>query len=190
MKATLRRALEIWLGGDAPTPSRLARSALVTLGPAALLQTSLFALIAARGDAHVMRQLKSELHATAHLLSRQAPQHTMHAPLQRMHQHIAQMEEQEASAHCLQLVHAEVSELNLRMHRFSQLHGAMAAEQHLPRLAQPALMAAEANLRQCAPDPPSPRYISTRSSTPISGASSSRTNRPPSPQPRSRALSL
>jgi hypothetical protein len=97
-----------------------------------------------------MRQLKSELHTTAHLLNRQEQQ-PMHAPLQRMHQHIAQMVEQEASAHCLQLVHAEVSELNLRKHRFSQLHGAMAAEQHLPRLAQPALMAAEANLRQCAP---------------------------------------
>jgi len=153
MKATLRRALEIWLGGDAPTPSRLARSALVVLGPAALLQTSLFALIAARGDAHVMRQLKSELHATAHLLNEQAQQNPMHAALQRMHQHIAQMEKQEISAHCLQMVHVEVSELNLRMQRISQRLGAMAAEQLLPRLAQPALMAAEANLRQCAPSP-------------------------------------
>ncbi len=155
MKATLRRALEIWLGGDAPTPSRLARSALVVLGPAALVQFSLFGLIASRGDAHVLKLLKSELHVTASLLETLAhhPQpESMHAPVQRMHKHIATLENQETSAHCLHLVHTEISELNLRMNRVMQLPSSPQPELHLPRLAQPALRAAEANLLQCMPN--------------------------------------
>ena len=66
MKAVLRKALDVWLGGDEPTPARLGRSALVVFAPALVAHLSLQMLLQPNQDSLSQKAQASE-HLQNHL---------------------------------------------------------------------------------------------------------------------------
>jgi hypothetical protein len=146
MKAVLRKALDVWLGGDDPTPARLCRSALVVFTPALVAHLSLQMLLQPNQDslsqkAQASEHLEQQLDQLERLITgndsvlaaTMIPEHSALPDLQGCHRH----------------VQAEIGELHQQLHKLLPQKPTTAVQPQWQRQAMPNLMAAKLNLEQC-----------------------------------------